>query len=94
MQTQTDLEGKVKAVLRKVLDIKENEIVPGAKLDESLGIDSTEMVEISVSIKKEFGVPLKDNELKKTHSFSEIVAIIAAKKPAGSSHGPGCGCGH
>ena len=94
MQTQTDLAGKVKMILKKVLDIKESEIVPGAKLDESLGIDSTEMVEISVVIKKEFGIPLKDNELKKTHSFNEIVAIIASKKPGSSSHGPGCGCGH
>ena len=88
------IEEKVKAVFQKVLDVKPGEIVPGAKLDESLGIDSTEMVEISVAIKKEFGIPLKDNELKKTHSFNEIVAMIAAKKPAGSSHGPGCGCGH
>ena len=89
------VEQKVKEVLKKVLDIKENEIVPGAKLDESLGIDSTEMVEISVAIKKELGIPLKDNELKKSHSFNEIVAIIASKKPTGSSsHGLGCGCGH
>ena len=88
------VEQKVKEILKKVLDIKENEIVPGAKLDESLGIDSTEMVEISVAIKKEFGIPLKDSELKKTHSFNEIVAIIALKKPTGSSHRPGCGCGH
>lgn len=94
MQTQTDLAGKVKNILKKVLDIKEGEIVPGAKLDESLGIDSTEMVEISVAIKKEFGIPLKDNELKKTHSFNDIVAMIAAKKPAGGGHRPGCGCGH
>lgn len=87
------VEQKVKEVLKKVLDIKESEIVPGAKLDESLGIDSTEMVEISVAIKKEFGIPLKDNELKKTHSFSDIVAIVKAKKPAGSC-GPSCCCGH
>ena len=89
MQTQTDLQSKVKAVLKKVLDIKEYEIVPGAKLDESLGIDSTEMVEISVAIKKEFGVPLKDNELKKTHSFNDIVAIVKSRKSAGGS---GCTC--
>ena len=89
------VEQKIKEVLKKVLDIKESEIVPGAKLDESLGIDSTEMVEISVAIKKELGIPLKDNELKKSHSFNEIVAIIASKKPTGSSsHGLGCGCGH
>ena len=45
----------LKPSLKKVLDIKEGEIVPGAKLDESFGIDSTEMVEISVVIKKELG---------------------------------------
>ena len=78
-QNQTAIEEKIKAVLKKVLDIKESEIVPGAKLDESLGIDSTEMVEISVAIKKELGVVLKDNELKKTHSFNEIVDIIKTK---------------
>jgi acyl carrier protein len=79
METQLDLENKVKAIFKKVLDIKESEIVPGAKLDESLGIDSTEMVEIAVVIKKELGVQLKDNELKKTHSFNEIVAILKSK---------------
>ncbi len=79
MNTQTDIESKLKSIFKKVLDIKENEIVPGAKLDESLGIDSTEMVEISVVIKKELGFSLKDNELKKIHSFNEIVEILKAK---------------
>jgi len=92
MQTQTDLESKVKAIFKKVLDIKDSEIIPGAKLDESLDIDSTEMVEISVGIKKELGIALKDNELKKTHSFNDIVAIIKTKTQASGGHS--CGCGH
>ncbi len=79
MNTQTDIESKLKSIFKKVLDIKESEIVPGAKLDESLGIDSTEMVEIAVVIKKELGVSIKDNELKKTHSFNDIVAILKTK---------------
>ena len=79
MSAQIDIESKLKAIFKKVLDIKESEIVPGAKLDESLGIDSTEMVEISVVIKKELGLPLKDNELKKTHSFNDIVGILKTK---------------
>jgi acyl carrier protein len=79
MNTQTDIESKLKSIFEKVLDIKENEIVPGAKLDESLGIDSTEMVEISVVIKKELGITLKDSELKKTQSFNEIVEILKNK---------------
>lgn len=79
METQVEIESKFKAILKKVLDIKESEIVPGAKLDESLGIDSTEMVEISVAIKKEMGIILKDNELKKTFSFNDIVMILKGK---------------
>jgi acyl carrier protein len=79
MDTQTDIESKLKAIFKKVLDIKESEIVPGAKLDESLGIDSTEMVEISVVIKKELGIVLKDGELKKTFSFDDIALILKTK---------------
>ena len=78
-QNQTSIEDKVKSVLKKVLDIKESEIVPGAKLDDSLGIDSTEMVEIAVVLKKELGIQLKDNELKKTQSFNEIVELLKTK---------------
>ena len=79
MNTQVDIENKVKAILKKVLDVKDDEIVPGAKLDESLDVDSTEMVEISVGIKKELGVALKDNELKKSHSLNDIVNILKTK---------------
>ena len=78
-QNQTSIEEKFKAVLKRVLDIKESEIVPGAKLDESLGIDSTEMVEIAVVLKKELGISLADNELKKTQSFNEIAEILRSK---------------
>ena len=74
-----DLESKVKAIFQKVLDIKESEIAPDAKLDESLGIDSTEMVEISVVIKKELGISLNGNELKKTHSLNDIINILKTK---------------
>ena len=34
MNIQTDIESKLKAIFKKVLDIKESEIVPEAKLDE------------------------------------------------------------
>jgi acyl carrier protein len=79
IQNQTSVEDKLKSVLKKVLDIKESEIIPGAKLDDSLGIDSTEMVEIAVVLKKEFGIQLKDNELKKTQSLNEIVELLKSK---------------
>ena len=73
------IEDRVKGIFKKVLDIKPEEIKLDSKLDQSLGVDSTEMVEISVSLKKEFGVPIADNEVKKTHSLSEIINILKSK---------------
>ena len=73
------LEERVKNLFKRVLDIDPGEIKPDARLDQSLGIDSTEMVEITVGLKKEFGVSLTDNELKKTHSFNEILKILETK---------------
>lgn len=87
------VEETIKQVFQKVLDVKPDEIEPNVRLDESLDVDSTEMVEIAVGIKKALNVPIGDNELKKTHTFNEIVAIVEAKQSAGS-HRPSCGCGH
>ncbi len=73
------LEEKVKGIFQKVLDIKPEEIGNDSPLDQALGLDSTEMVEISVGIKKEFGVAIGDNELKKTHTLNQIVEILKMK---------------
>lgn len=73
------VEEKVKQILNKVLDVKPEEIQPDEKLEDGLGVDSTEMVEISVGLKKELGVEIGDNELKKSQSFNEIVAILKSK---------------
>jgi acyl carrier protein len=73
------VETAVQEVFQKVLDVKPETIKPDAKLDQALGVDSTEMVEIAVSLKKRFNVAIGDNELKKTHSFNEIVALLKSK---------------
>jgi Acyl carrier protein len=73
------LEQKVKDVFVKVLNIKADDIKSDAKLYDNLGVDSTEMVEVCVALKKTLGVDLKDNEIKKTHSLNEIVDILKSK---------------
>jgi acyl carrier protein len=73
------VEENIKAIFQKVLNVKPSEIAPGARLDESLDVDSTEMVEIAVGLKKALNVDIGDNELKKTHSFNDIVKILKSK---------------
>ena len=79
MTVGISIEDRIKGIFNKVLDIKPEEIHSDIKLDQSLGIDSTEMVEISVGLKKEFGIQLADNEVKKTHTLNEIVKILKTK---------------
>ena len=78
-QKTLQLEQKVKAFFKKALDINADDISLDKKLDQSLGIDSTEMVELAVGLKKELGIVLTDNELKKTHTFNEIIQILKSK---------------
>ena len=73
------VEETVKEIFNKVLDVSPDEIRPDAKLEESLEVDSTEMVEIYVGIKKALNIVLADNELKKSHSFNDIVGILKSK---------------
>jgi len=73
------VEDAVKKVFLTVLDVKPEEIKQDATLEEGLDVDSTEMVEISVGIKKALSVELADNELKKSHSFNDIVGILKSK---------------
>ena len=73
------VETTVRQVLQKVLDVSENEIQPDKTLSDAFGVDSTEMVEISVGLKKALNIPIGDNELKKTHSFNQIVSILKSK---------------
>ena len=73
------VEQAVKEVIEKVLDVKPEQIELDDKLSEAFGVDSTEMVEIAVGLKKRLGVAIGDNELKKTHSLKEIVDILKSK---------------
>ena len=73
------VETAVKEVLQKVLDVKPEQIDADSKLDEAFGVDSTEMVEINVAIKKRLGLDIANNELEKNHSLTDIVNILKAK---------------
>ncbi|MCA9394619.1 MAG: acyl carrier protein [Candidatus Omnitrophica bacterium] len=66
-------------ILKDVLDIKPEDIIRDRPLAEAHEVDSTEMVEISVGLKKNLQIEIGDNELKKTHTYQDILGILADK---------------
>ena len=68
------------AVICKTLDIDKSELKDDEKLYDSIGVDSTEMVELVVALKKHFEIPLETNEITKFSTFNEIIETLEKKR--------------
>lgn len=75
-----DTKTKVKDIIIKLLKVKPEELKDGQSLEQCLGVDSTEMVEIVIALQKEFGVKIEEKEIAKQQSVEEIANLMASKK--------------
>ncbi|UCD15632.1 MAG: acyl carrier protein [Candidatus Omnitrophota bacterium] len=70
----------VLGVICNVLDVGEDQVKMEQNLYDCLGVDSTEMVELSVSLAKKFGIKLEQREITNKHTPFQISDIIEKKK--------------
>ncbi|MFH1504917.1 MAG: acyl carrier protein [Candidatus Omnitrophota bacterium] len=75
-----DLKAEVLDVICKTLDISEDELKDGQKLYDSIGVDSTEMVEVVVTLNKHFGIKIETSEITKFSTPEEVISVIEKKK--------------
>jgi acyl carrier protein len=73
------MKDKIKEVLVKLLKVKPEELKDGVSLQESIGVDSTEMVEAVIALEKAFGKRLSPKEITKNSSIDDIEQVIASK---------------
>jgi acyl carrier protein len=74
------LKEEIIGILCKTLEVEKEELRVGEKLYDSIGIDSTEIVELITSFNKHFGIKIETNELTKFSTPEDIVKIIEDKK--------------
>jgi len=74
-----EIKTKIKEVLVNLLKVKAEELKDGVSLQESIGVDSTEMVESVIALEKAFGVKLSPKEITKSSSIDDIATVIKAK---------------
>ena len=70
---------KIKEVLSNLLKVKVEELKDTTALQESIGVDSTEMVESVIALEKAFGVKLSPKEITKGSSIDDIEKVIQSK---------------
>ncbi len=77
-----ELKSKIKEVLSNLLKVKVDELKDALALEESIGVDSTEMVESVIALEKSFGVKLSPKEITKSSSIDDIAGVIQSKLKA------------
>jgi len=73
---------EVKQVIVHLLKVRPEEVKDGQSLEQSLGVDSTEMVEVVIALQKKFGVQLAEKEVAKQHTVEQIAQVIDSKRNA------------
>lgn len=74
------VEQDVKEVIVQTLSVRPEEIKDDEKLYDSLGADSTEIVDLRVALEKRFAIKIDGKELTKFSSPKEIISLIENKK--------------
>ena len=70
---------QIKDVIVKLLKIRPEELKDDISLLDSIGVDSTEMVEMVIGLEKAFGAKLSPKEITKSSSVNDIEKIIQSK---------------
>jgi acyl carrier protein len=79
MWRHEDMKDKVKEVLANLLKVKIEELKDDVSLQDSIGVDSTEMVESVIALEKSFGVKINIKEITKNSTINDIANNIQSK---------------
>ena len=69
---------KVKAILAEQFDVEEDKITADTDLQEDLGADSLDVVDLLMSIDDEFEVEVPDEEIENIKTVGSLVSYIEA----------------
>lgn len=76
MSTEQD----VQEVIVQTLKVKPDELQLETSLSNSLGVDSTEIVDLIVALEKRFRVKINSKEITKDSSVNGIISLIKNKQ--------------
>jgi acyl carrier protein len=79
-----EIKERVKDLFVKALRVKPEELKDDVQLYDSIGVDSTEMVEMVIALEKEFNLKLSPKDITKFSTLNEIEKTIQSKTQTGA----------
>jgi acyl carrier protein len=74
-----DTKSKIKDLLVDLLRVKPEQLKDDVSLQDSIGVDSTEMVEAVIALEKAFNTKLSPKEITKFCTINDIEQIVSSK---------------
>jgi len=73
-----ELVQKVKDLIHESLGVKKSDVVPSASFIDDLNADSLDIVELVMTIEKEFDIEIPDDEAERIRTVQDAVDYIRA----------------
>jgi len=73
-------EEKIKKIICEQLEVKEEDVVPGASFVDDLGADSLDQVELIMALEEEFDISISDDEAEKIITVQDAIDYIEGNK--------------
>lgn len=70
---------KVQDIIAESLGVKRNEVVPAASFIDDLNADSLDIVELVMTIEKEFDIEIPDDEAERIRTVQDAIDYIRAQ---------------
>ncbi|MGB9105796.1 MAG: acyl carrier protein [Terriglobales bacterium] len=78
------IEEKVKQIIVEQLGVEEAEVVPAARLQEDLGADSLDIVELTMALEAAFDIEIPDEDVADIRAVQDVCDSINSHVKVGS----------
>lgn len=68
---------RIKKVLADCLMVDESEITPEKRIQEDLGADSLDAVELVLCLEEEFGIDISDEDAEEVKTVQDIINLLS-----------------
>src|SRR5262245_39645052 len=79
--TAQEVADGLKEIMAARLGLPPEQLVPGARLVEDLGLDSLDAVELAISVERKFDIEVPEEELTKLKTVGDMVALVESRLP-------------
>lgn len=70
------IEERITDIIAERLELKPDQIIPTASLQEDLGADSLDAVELVMALEEEFGIEITDSDAEELKTVGDVFSYI------------------